>query len=95
MTHGFQCFIYHIGPLKVVVRKEINLVEEISNIYAAHWVHLRERKYTRKSTNASVDRQQGVVSLSYANCSRGLSGVYQLTLTTLSYSSMLLIGMGM
>lgn len=29
------------------------------------------------------------------NSSRGVSGVYQLTVTTLSYSSMLLIGIGM
>lgn len=33
--------------------------------------------------------------LSYLNSSRGFSGVYQLTFTTLSYSSNLLIAIGM
>lgn len=50
-THFLKCFINDIRMLEVVVREEIKLVQEISNINAAEWVHLREGQNTRKSFN--------------------------------------------
>jgi hypothetical protein len=38
--------------------------------------------------------EEAVYELSHVMCSLGVTGVYQLTLTTLSYSSKVLIGIG-
>ncbi len=33
MTYSFQCFINHTRMLKMVIGKEIELVQEVANIY--------------------------------------------------------------
>jgi hypothetical protein len=72
---------------EIVVREEIELVKEVSDVDAAERVHLREGQDAGVSRPklALVHREKS--SDSYICSSRGLSGVYQLTLRTLSNSS--------
>ena len=80
----------------MIVGEEIKLIEEVSNIDATERIHLRKWQDTGEALEC-----QHPVNLRTMRCdtdfrfSRSLSGVYQLTPTTLSYSSRLLIGMGM
>lgn len=39
-----ESFIDDVGVLEVIIREEIELIEEIPYIYTAQWVHLGERK---------------------------------------------------
>ena len=78
----------------MVVREEVELVQEVANINAAQRVHLGERKDAWEPKYISTKTEYmclGTHLSSFAD----LSGVYQLTLTTFSYSSELLIGIGM
>lgn len=50
LTHLFERLVNDIGVLEVIVGKEVELVQEIPDIYAAQWVHLGEGKHARKSS---------------------------------------------
>jgi hypothetical protein len=41
-THILECVINDLRMLEVIVREEVELIEEVSNIDAAKWIHLRE-----------------------------------------------------
>lgn len=41
----FESFVNNVWMLKMVVGEKVELVEEISNVDAAEWVHLRKGKY--------------------------------------------------
>jgi hypothetical protein len=43
---GSQRFVDDCALLEIVIREEINLVEEIPNVDAAQWIHLTEWQYT-------------------------------------------------
>jgi hypothetical protein len=48
-THLFEGLVNDIGVLEVIVGKEVELVQEIPDIYAAQGVHLGEGEHTGKS----------------------------------------------
>jgi hypothetical protein len=48
-SYRFQSFVDYTWVLKVIVRKVVELVEEISNIDATEWIHLRKGKHAREA----------------------------------------------
>jgi hypothetical protein len=40
MSYLFERFINDIGMLKVIVGEEVELVQEVADVYTAHGVHL-------------------------------------------------------
>jgi hypothetical protein len=80
--------------LKMIIRKEIELVQKVSNVDTTKRIHLREGQNTWKSSRNQRRLQTTKTRRTNESSSLGLSGVNQLTLTTLSYSSKLLIGIG-
>lgn len=48
-TYFFQCLIDNIWMLKVVIREEVKLIEEVTNVDTAKWIHLRKWEHTWKS----------------------------------------------
>lgn len=40
MPYLFEGFIDDIGMLEVIVREEVELVQEVADVYTAHGVHL-------------------------------------------------------
>lgn len=43
----------------MIIREEVELVEEISNIDATQWIHLRKGQDTRKSATVRLDDEKG------------------------------------
>ncbi len=95
VAHLPQSLIQDVRMLKVVVREEIKLIQEVPDINATERVHSRKRKNVWEAVH---DGLAAIFTLlkdtTHLSSSRAFSGVYQLTLSTLSYSSKLLIGMG-
>jgi hypothetical protein len=48
-AHLSECLINNSRVLEVIVREKVELVEEVTDIYAAQGIHLREREYARVS----------------------------------------------
>ena len=94
VAYAFECVINYCRVLEVVVGEQIDLVEKVPDIDATKRVHLRERKNAGEARQVSIRFLPALNAYTYFCCSRSFSGMYQLTLMTLSYSSGLLIGMG-
>jgi len=54
ITHVSDCIVHCTRPLQIVVRTGVYLAQEVANVDAAHWVHLRERHDAREGDLASV-----------------------------------------
>jgi hypothetical protein len=84
--------------LEVVVGEEIELVEEISNIDTAEWVHLGEGEDAGEAMSllaSLLSRYSAAHHATYTSSSAGFSWANQLTFTTFSYSSSELIAIGL
>ena len=77
----------------MIIREEVELIEKVPDINATKRIHLGKWENRREARKVSLVRH--LQSITYLSSSLGLSGVNQLTLTTLSYSSRLAIGIGM
>lgn len=55
-AYPFQRLVNDIRMLKMVIREEVELVEEVANIDAAERIHLREWQYARKSSQSLGQR---------------------------------------
>lgn len=93
LTHRFKGFIDDLRMLEVIIGEKVELVQKIADVYTTERIHLRKGQNTWKSVPISC-RNWLLEDLRYRNSSRGFSGVYQLTFTTLSYSSGLCMGIG-
>lgn len=49
MCYLSQCLVDNTGVLKMVVREKVELIEEVSDVNATEWIHLRERQDTWES----------------------------------------------
>lgn len=78
----------------MIIRKEVELVQKVSNVDTTKRIHLREGQNAWKSGRDQRLLRTTKIGITYESSSLGISGVNQLTLTTLSYSSKLLIGIG-
>lgn len=56
ITNFFQCLVNNVWMLEMIVGKEIELIEKISNVYAAQGVHLRKWKDAWKSVLLAHNR---------------------------------------
>jgi hypothetical protein len=90
-----QSVVNDIQVLKMVVRKEVELVEEIPDVYATEGIHLRERQDAWKPAWLLVRDPECMNNCTHVSSSVGLSGVNQLTLSTFSYSCREFIAIGM
>jgi hypothetical protein len=75
--------------LEMIIKEEIELVQEIANVNAAERVHLRKRQNTGEpimyiSVQCSSQKKGDKTKETHVSSSTGRSGVNQLTLTTFS-----------
>lgn len=82
--------------LELIVVEKVELIEEVPYVNAAKGVHLRERQNTGEAGGSVSPRARALSSdwYTYLRSSTDLSCENQLTLTTFSYSSRVLMAMG-
>ena len=89
VTHRLKCLVNNIRVREVVIGKEVELVQKIPNVNTTKRIHLGEGQHAREARRyVSIQCfKSSVAVVTYVCSSRGFSGVYQLTLMTLSNSS--------
>jgi hypothetical protein len=53
-SYLLESLVNDVWMLKMVIGEEVELVEEIPDVYAGEWIHLRERKNAWESAAISI-----------------------------------------